>query len=263
MTSPNFYVYVYLDPRKPGQYNYGEFIFTCEPFYVGKGTGMRYEPRLRHSRQNLYLLNKLLKIESKNVIVCFLTWTPFEKEALQKETELIALIGRSDCGGPLVNMTAGGEGVTGLHLSLEVRQRISASLTGRKGCTHTVESKRKISIKNSGRIFTEAHKQKLRKRKVGKSSSNKGKQHSIETRQKLREAWIKRKLRGDVPWNKGIPGQKQSLETRQKRSESLKKVYSEGRGNRIVSQETREKIRNTLLKRFTKVKEESCGISEL
>ena len=36
-----FYVYVYLDPRKPGNYVYGEYSFDYEPFYVGKGSNGR------------------------------------------------------------------------------------------------------------------------------------------------------------------------------------------------------------------------------
>jgi len=37
----NFYTYIYLDPRKPGNYIYGDFVFDYEPIYVGKGRGYR------------------------------------------------------------------------------------------------------------------------------------------------------------------------------------------------------------------------------
>lgn len=33
----NYYVYIYLDPRKPGKYKYSKCEFEYEPFYVGKG----------------------------------------------------------------------------------------------------------------------------------------------------------------------------------------------------------------------------------
>ena len=37
MNDNKFYVYVYLDPRKPGSFKFGEYEFDYEPFYVGKG----------------------------------------------------------------------------------------------------------------------------------------------------------------------------------------------------------------------------------
>ena len=43
-----FYVYVYLDPRKPGRYLYGDqqVTYLFEPFYVGKGKNNRLNEHL-------------------------------------------------------------------------------------------------------------------------------------------------------------------------------------------------------------------------
>lgn len=51
-----FYVYLYLDPRKPGNYSYQiddkTYHFDYEPFYVGEGKGERMYDHLRESHQN-------------------------------------------------------------------------------------------------------------------------------------------------------------------------------------------------------------------
>ena len=66
MVENRFYVYTLLDPRKPGNFKYGEFAFNYEPFYVGKGTGFRMTDHVCPSElkrdRNLFKKRKIIKI---------------------------------------------------------------------------------------------------------------------------------------------------------------------------------------------------------
>ena len=46
-----YYVYIYCDPRKKGEFKFEglEYIFNYEPFYVGMGKGYRFR---RHTTKN-------------------------------------------------------------------------------------------------------------------------------------------------------------------------------------------------------------------
>ena len=57
MKSFEFYVYIWLDPRKLGKYVYGNYEFDHEPIYVGKGKGGRLNDLTRH--WNPILRNKM------------------------------------------------------------------------------------------------------------------------------------------------------------------------------------------------------------
>lgn len=119
MQNNKFYNYVYLDPRKPGDYNYGDLHFDYEPFYVGKGYGDRCNAHLKNNyrnNKNTYKNNKIKKIISENYkpIILILFKKLKESVAFQNEIDLIKLIGRHDLGlGPLVNLTDGGGSTTG------------------------------------------------------------------------------------------------------------------------------------------------------
>lgn len=64
---PIFYTYIYLNPLKPGQYTYEDFIsFPFEPFYVGKGYGKRIHDHFKH-------IKKLKEIQNINAINIFVT----------------------------------------------------------------------------------------------------------------------------------------------------------------------------------------------
>ena len=121
----NNYVYVYLDPRKPGEYVYGKYKFNYEPFYIGKGSRNRMYSHInikslncdknkhKANRIKLLLFNNFdLHDEFINKISDNLSI----KDAFDLEIKLISLIGRSDLRtGPLLNMSEGGEGGDNSH----------------------------------------------------------------------------------------------------------------------------------------------------
>lgn len=96
-----FYVYVYLDPRKPGNYEYESICFLYEPFYIGKGTGRRYKVHLcdakkeHHNDCNNVKINKIRSILRNNYepIIYFYDTNMLECEALTQEKILISQIG--------------------------------------------------------------------------------------------------------------------------------------------------------------------------
>lgn len=107
----NFYIYIYLDPRKPGQCEYGDYCFLYEPFYIGKGKDRRWKNM--KWRRSCYFKNKINKIKELKLepIVIKLKKHLNEKQSYILEIKLINLIGRKDLGnGPLINFTDGGMG---------------------------------------------------------------------------------------------------------------------------------------------------------
>lgn len=120
-----FYVYIYLDPRKPGQYIYGSYEFKYEPFYIGKGKYERYK-KINCGR-NKYFKNKIKKINESELepIILKIKENLNEQQSFILECELIKLIGRKDLkNGSLVNMTDGGEGSSGYKHKKESLEKL-------------------------------------------------------------------------------------------------------------------------------------------
>jgi hypothetical protein len=105
-----------------------------------------------------------------------------EAEALDLEKNLILSIGRKlNSSGPLLNITEGGEGCSGMIHSDEAKAKIGNKAKGNQrwlGKKHTEEAKAKISKVSRNLVHTEEA-----KAKISKAAS--GKKHTEESKAKL------------------------------------------------------------------------------
>lgn len=203
-----FYNYVYLDPRKLGDYNYDQYHFDYEPFYVGKGSNGRYKKK--HGRDCTEIISEI-KLSNLEHICVLLYEKISEDDAFDMEKVLIKTIGRKDLGlGPLLNKSDGGKLPFNVIITDEIREKLSKA--------------------NKGKKFTEEHKRNLSEAKKGEKHPMYGKHHTDETRQKLSE------LR---------KGEKHTDETRRKISEAKKGEKNHFYGKHHT-EETKRKISKSL-----------------
>ena len=214
-----FYVYVYLDPRKPGKYVYGDYSFDYEPFYVGKGKGKRCN-EIKTRRKGSMLHGKIGKIKCPLILKAEKELT--EKEAFDLERRLISLIGRYDLHkGPLANLTDGGDGPSGhIHTkeqrkklsdahkgqipwnkgkkaSKEARLHLSLSHRGERpwlqGKALSLEHKKKIGDGNRGKKITEEHKRRLLEANLGRSPSEEQRKKISDTMKRVHNPLCRKK----------------------------------------------------------------------
>ena len=184
--------YVYILFRQDGR-----------PCYVGKGIKDRW---LRHERypQNPHLAAIIAKAGGSIPKVKIREGLT-DAEACETEMAFIAAIGRKCNGGPLVNMTDGGDGLKGhTHTkSPEARRRIGDALRGKKKTPEHVEAMRQCQIgkpsPKKGTVLPDAVKEKMsayNKANGIKPPSRKGSISSPESNRKRSEAlkayWAKR-----------------------------------------------------------------------
>lgn len=105
------YVYVYLNPLRPGNFQYENFFFEFEPFYVGKGSGERcYQHNTNSKNEHMKIILQELKEKNTNPIIIKLKENLHSGEAYVLENHLINLIGRIDVKtGSLCNLIGGME----------------------------------------------------------------------------------------------------------------------------------------------------------
>lgn len=166
-----FYVYVLFRP------------WNGEPCYIGKGKGnrMRCHERAGSNHSNRHL-SRILAKAGGTLPSVVLHEKLNEATAFAYEIALISAIGRQKNGGPLVNLTDGGEGTSGHEVSCATRAIIAASNKIRE-CTP--ETRRRMSLAHLGL------------KRPGLIPWNKGRATGLIP-------WNKGK-RGTPAWNKGVP----------------------------------------------------------
>lgn len=128
---------------------------TNRVFYIGIGTKpakfssitLEFSRAYAKTGRNKFWKNIICKTKYKVEILLESNDYEFIKE---KEIEFVKLYGRRNLGlGSLVNLTDGGEGVKGRIISIEEREQIRKTLTGRKSTRinyrHSQETKDNIS----------------------------------------------------------------------------------------------------------------------
>lgn len=134
-----FYVYIYFDPTKKGNYVYGNYNFEMEPFYIGKGKNKQLYTHLAESKNitddnkltnkyKTYKIRKIQRLIKTDPIIKIFKRNLKEQDAFELEIDLILRIGKKiDNTGPLTNITNGGEGLSGYKPTLEDNLKNSIS----------------------------------------------------------------------------------------------------------------------------------------
>lgn len=121
----NCYIYIYLDQRYTGTWQYKDLIFNYRPFYIGKGSGKRLDSHLIDSSlKRISFKNSIIKAIKKDLDEVPLHYKIYEnlseEEAFFIEKELINHFGRLDIKtGILANHTNGGIGANKIFLPKE------------------------------------------------------------------------------------------------------------------------------------------------
>lgn len=189
-----FYNYVFLDERKPGTYVYDVFgysiSFDYEPFYVGKGTGRRIRDHKSSALRgaDTRMAKKIRSIEKSGhkALELIVFSGDVDAVSIAKETMLIEAIGRDSVGGTLINLTDGGDGMSGYICPDSQRKK-------HREFRHSEESIAKISAAHMGKVLTKEHKDKLSAAKKGRPSNNLGTRLTDAQKKNLSE-----KLKGRV-----------------------------------------------------------------
>ena len=203
-------------------YTYAHYKPNNSIFYIGKGRGRRAWGK---DNRNNHWLNIVAKYGDPKVQI-LAEWQT-EEEALEHEKLLVMCF--RDMGCAIVNMTDGGEGVSGYKHTPESTQKRLESMRGHIVSDATKAKMREAHLGENNHFFGQSHseesKAKISKKKQGCIGPWAGKLRSEETRRKISIALS------------GRPGRKHTEESRRKLSMSHL-----GKKQASPSEETRKKL---------------------
>jgi len=173
----------------PDSYVYIIFRSDGRPCYVGKGRGERWRRHDRH-KQNPHLGAIFAKADGKLPVVKIKECLTNE-EAVALEILLIDTIGREHNGGPLVNLTDGGEGTVGAVMSGEWRANRSKKAkelwqdpAHRQAMSELRRGNQHKKGKPNSKLW-----HKLTSERMRGNTHTLGMRHSEESKNKLKQRW--------------------------------------------------------------------------
>jgi hypothetical protein len=218
-------------------YVYLLFRLDGTPLYLGKGKGnrwlMHFRQGIKHPNHHLRRIIVAAQAQGKELPVIKIRENLTDAQALELERIFIAAIGREANGGPLVNLTDGGDGPSGYRFTPEQRAAHGAKRKNRK-LTPEWRAAISVSMKNNPKVIANAPKagaaSKGKTKKSGWWSTEEGRakhatsnpghtghKHSEATKQQIRAARANQTNFG----GRFKPGQKPSEETRARLSASI------------------------------------------
>lgn len=196
MDYTDYYVYVYLDPRKEGKYEYNHICFLYEPFYVGKGRRYRYREHLyeaynfkdanKHKCRIIRLIKSILNIEP---YILKLHENINDIQSINLEEHYINMIGKIHTGtGHLTNyaermciMSGAAHPNYGKPRPQNIKDKIRKSLLGNKLSDSTKEKLRNNML---GKPKSKEHSSNISKGKRGIATVH----HDTQTRKKISDS---------------------------------------------------------------------------